>query len=251
MAPEKPWSVESALRLGAWVFVCLCLGTGLGAGVLAALPKAGIVLGGAGKNLALFIIGSLSLQIPALVLVAFFLRQWNTTWTEAFGLNLGSPGRCAARAAGVCALAFPGAMILGKLAGAALLLVGIKPEVQPAVKMLAEGPPGMHVVVYAIGAVLLAPLAEEVLFRGIFYPTLRQFLTPLHAGALASVLFACTHFNLAAFLPLAFLAGLLTWIYERTGNLLTPILAHALFNAINFYFLVWPPEWAKPLLTPS
>ena len=40
--------------------------------------------------------------------------------------------------------------------------------------------------------------------------------------------------NAATFLPLAVLALLLTMLYERTDNLLAPISAHALFNALNF-----------------
>jgi hypothetical protein len=40
--------------------------------------------------------------------------------------------------------------------------------------------------------------------------------------------------NLVTFLPLAVLALVLTALYERTNNLLAPIMAHALFNALNF-----------------
>jgi len=36
------------------------------------------------------------------------------------------------------------------------------------------------------------------------------------------------------FLPLFALAMLLTLLYERTNNLLAPITAHSLFNALNF-----------------
>jgi len=44
----------------------------------------------------------------------------------------------------------------------------------------------------------------------------------------------------AALVPLFVLAVALTWLYERTDNLLAPIAAHSLFNIaglIVFYFL--------------
>jgi len=31
----------------------------------------------------------------------------------------------------------------------------------------------------------------------------------------------------------------LTWLYERTDNMLAPITAHALFNATNLAVLLW------------
>jgi membrane protease YdiL (CAAX protease family) len=40
------------------------------------------------------------------------------------------------------------------------------------------------------------------------------------------------------FVPLAVLALVLTVLYERTNNLLAPITAHVLFNALNFGILL-------------
>jgi len=42
------------------------------------------------------------------------------------------------------------------------------------------------------------------------------------------------HLNAPTFVPLFALALALTWLYERTDNLLAPITAHALFNAANY-----------------
>ena len=35
---------------------------------------------------------------------------------------------------------------------------------------------------------------------------------------------------------------LLVFLYERTGNLLAPILTHSLFNAANYFALVYQSE---------
>ena len=53
-----------------------------------------------------------------------------------------------------------------------------------------------------------------------------------------SLLFAAVHMNLVTFVPLATLAVVLTMLYERTDNLLAPITAHVLFNALNFATLL-------------
>jgi membrane protease YdiL (CAAX protease family) len=49
-----------------------------------------------------------------------------------------------------------------------------------------------------------------------------------------SLLFAAVHTNVVTFVPLVVLALVLTALYERTDNLLAPVAAHVLFNALNF-----------------
>jgi hypothetical protein len=87
-------------------------------------------------------------------------------------------------------------------------------------------------------AVLLAfasGFAEELFFRGALQP---------RAGlVLASLLFGCVHFvPQRAFLPwtgFAVVAGLLFGVlFEWTGNLIAPIVAHTLVNAVNLPLLV-------------
>jgi hypothetical protein len=75
------------------------------------------------------------------------------------------------------------------------------------------------------------------LFRGILYPAIKQAGFPRIALWSTVLLFAAVHLNAVTFLPLAVLALILTALYERTDNLLAPITAHALFNALNFVAL--------------
>ena len=49
-----------------------------------------------------------------------------------------------------------------------------------------------------------------------------------------SVLFALSHANLLSLLPLVALGWVQATLYERTDNLLTPIVSHFVFNTINF-----------------
>ena len=248
MLPDKPWTLDSVLWLGGAVLCCLCLGTALGGGILWSLPKLGFVLGTSEKNLITFTFGSLSLQVPALVLTAAFLKFHHTHWREAFGFGRSSGWRCVAQALALSVVLLPVVMVLASVAADVLARLGLPSERQPAVKMLVEGPLGWRVVVYVMGAAILAPLAEEILFRGILYPALRRAWSPAPAVWVTSLLFACTHFNLMVLLPMTFLAVALTWIYERTSNLLVPILVHAFFNGANLYLLLNPPRWIEPYL---
>ena len=86
-------------------------------------------------------------------------------------------------------------------------------------------------------AIVIAPPAEEAVFRGLIYPTIKRLGYPRLALWGTTLLFAAIHWNLASFLPLVLLALVLTWLYERTGNLLAPMVTHALFNAVNFMAL--------------
>lgn len=85
--------------------------------------------------------------------------------------------------------------------------------------------------------VIVAPVCEELLFRGFFYGVWKRYLGPLGAGFLSCLLFAAFHTNLAAFAGLFVLAVCLNLAYERTGSLLVPIGMHALFNLLNLLVL--------------
>jgi membrane protease YdiL (CAAX protease family) len=87
-------------------------------------------------------------------------------------------------------------------------------------------------------AVVLAPVAEEFIFRGMLFPLARQLAGPKIAWIGVSLLFAVIHFDAAIFLPLFILALVFTWLYEKTGCLAAPVLAHSLFNAANLVLLI-------------
>jgi len=118
--------------------------------------------------------------------------------------------------------------------------VGIRPVTQEAVVALRDVGHGFGLVSFVAITIIVAPFAEELLFRGILYPVIKQAGFPRLALWGSSVAFSGIHLNLAIFLPLLVLALVLVWLYEKTDNLLTPIVAHALFNATNLalFFLL-------------
>ncbi|HUT56978.1 MAG TPA: CPBP family intramembrane glutamic endopeptidase [Phycisphaerae bacterium] len=85
-----------------------------------------------------------------------------------------------------------------------------------------------------VSAVVLAPLAEEVFFRGLLQSTFRKYLRrPWAAILLTSAFFALVHAAYPTSMPAMFaLSVALGYNYERCGRLPAPILIHALFNGV-------------------
>ena len=79
---------------------------------------------------------------------------------------------------------------------------------------------------------LLAPLAEEVAFRGLVYRHLRRSMVPVGATVISAAIFAVMHASLGQSVW-AFLLGIVAaFAYEQTRSVLTPVLIHGLFNAV-------------------
>jgi hypothetical protein len=96
---------------------------------------------------------------------------------------------------------------------------------------LAWGSP-RAVAVTLLGSIVFAPIFEELVFRGLLYGTLRARLGWPLAAVGSALVFALAHGYGVAGLLSVFLSGLLwAWVYERTGSLLAPILAHVVNNA--------------------
>jgi membrane protease YdiL (CAAX protease family) len=95
-----------------------------------------------------------------------------------------------------------------------------------------------------VTAIVIAPVAEEAIFRGVLYPTVKQMGYPRAALFGTSILFALAHASVMAFLPLMFFSMILIWLYEWSDNLLAPIMAHCALNALNYYWIVSAPAAA-------
>ena len=121
----------------------------------------------------------------------------------------------------------------------ALEKLGWPPEDQAAVKLLTDAESWWTTAYLGVFAMVIAPVAEEFIFRGMLFPLVKQLGWPKLAWFGVSFLFALIHLNAPTFVPLFALALALTWLYERTDNLLAPITAHALFNAANYMVLLW------------
>ncbi len=104
-------------------------------------------------------------------------------------------------------------------------------SMQEAVKLLQEAKDPLVVALMAVAAVLVAPVAEEVVFRGYLYPAAKRFCGPAGSILFSSLVFAAAHGNVVALVPLFALAVVLCLLYEFTGSIWACISVHFLFNA--------------------
>jgi membrane protease YdiL (CAAX protease family) len=90
---------------------------------------------------------------------------------------------------------------------------------------------------------LLAGLGEELLFRGLIQEALALRVGPWAALAGGALLFGLMHAMTAAYFVLATAAGAyLGWAYLVSGNLLVPVIAHALYDFAALVYLLRGPR---------
>jgi membrane protease YdiL (CAAX protease family) len=228
MAVERTWEPNGVLRLVVGVAASLCVG-GIVAGALGV---------GEQDRFSQFVISNLTLHGSILFFVHLLLFEHRLSWSQAFGFN--SPGALTGMvlALGVTVLVVPCTWMLGHLSAQAMQWMQIEPVQQEAVTTLQSTVAVFPQIYMAGAAVVLVPFAEELLFRGVLYPALKQLGRPGVAWWGSAILFGAVHFNLMTFVPLTLLGLVLAWLYERTGTLLAPVFAHSLFNLANLLLMV-------------
>lgn len=83
-----------------------------------------------------------------------------------------------------------------------------------------------------LSVVLLAPLAEEWLFRGVLFDGITRAAGPYAAWALTTVLFALYHLDPVHVIAVSFTGGVLGALRLRSGSLLPSTVAHLVNNAL-------------------
>lgn len=233
MLSQKTWRAEAVIQLVAGVFGCVCLGALLMAG----LRQAGVPAFKSPDGFAAVLVSTLSFQGAVCGLMFLFLGLHGVGWREVFGLR--QPGLARALLLGLVVLmaALPIVLALQQLSILALTRLGWHPDDQRAVDLLVNAKSAWMRVYMIFFAVVLAPVGEEFLFRGVLFPFVKQLGWPRLAWVGVNLLFALIHVNLPTLVPLFVLALVLTWLYARTDRLLVPIAAHSLFNAANLVIL--------------
>ena len=97
----------------------------------------------------------------------------------------------------------------------------------------------------AFSFLVLAPISEELLFRGLLYRWAKSIAEAIGkhgafaAALVVSAVFAAAHSNAAAFASLFVVAMFLTALYEKTGSIVAPMLCHCIFNFVNVALILW------------
>jgi membrane protease YdiL (CAAX protease family) len=125
-----------------------------------------------------------------------------------------------------------GAYYAGAIIFSAIVL---KPEQEDIGKELGVCNPGIGIAIWAVVAiVVLAPVCEELFFRGFFYAGLRTRWSLWPSALLSGVVFGLVHAPTGptAAIPLAGLGVGLAWLYNKTDSIWPCMLAHFLNNAL-------------------
>ena len=131
-----------------------------------------------------------------------------------------------------------GIYYVGAIAFSAIV---IQPKQEDIGKDLGVCNPGIGIAIAAILAVVvLAPVAEELFFRGFFFAGLRSRWSLWPSALLSGAIFGLVHAPTGptAAIPLAGLGVGLAWLYNKTGSIWPCMLAHFLNNAIAISVVV-------------
>ena len=172
------------------------------------------------------------------VLVAFAILRGFGRWTPAtIGVRAGDLG--AGLAHGVVGFAAILPVCMAALMVNAVLMHLLKAPVtpHPVLEAILKTPDLWAFAFAGVMAVVIAPLAEEFLYRGILLMTLVRHVGIVPALVVSSAVFAAAHFTAEpqALLPLFCLGMALGYIAYRTRSLVAPIIAHALFNGLMVF----------------
>lgn len=236
MLSDKPWKLEAVLFFFVGILSCVFFGMLATLGLNALFP--GLHL--ADRKFYEFLVGGAGLQVVPLVLAHYFLKQHDVTWGQFLGWHRPHLRGALVRAALVAMLAVPMALELNELSRIVVSAVQSKPaEMQPSMQVLEISYTLGRRILFSFAAIVIAPLTEEILFRGVLYAAIKEGGYPRLALFGTSILFASIHGSWMTLAPLTFFAIVLTLLYERTRSLLVPMVAHASFNAANLlsYFL--------------
>jgi len=182
----------------------------------------------------LLLVGMIAQLIPGLIVIALILAR-GTKLIEFFGLSLRWKNIRYLIIIAPLGVIYTFLFMWGLNAlGYSEWLVqvfGQEVEVQDAIRIYQEADEVIIRVLMAISVVIIAPVIEEIVFRGYIYTVTKRYTARIFSTIISAVLFGVVHNYIPGLVPLAFLAILLTISYEITGSLWAPISIHALFNA--------------------
>lgn len=112
------------------------------------------------------------------------------------------------------------------------------PQKQPVVELFLKEENAAFLLYTSIFASIVGPFIEELFFRGFMYNAFKKTIGIFWATLFTSAVFACLHANIVGFLPILVLGITLTYLYEKTGTLVSSITVHIMHN-LGMVFLVF------------
>jgi membrane protease YdiL (CAAX protease family) len=191
---------------------------------------------------------ALPTELALLGAVAWGVRRTGLSWRQAIGM-----GPLPLGVLWPLALVLAGAVtVFSEIYVIVQHLVPVPPEFEALLRDLLEVEGTADLVFTVAVAVVLAPVLEEALFRGLILHGLARRRGPRSATLWTAAFFAFFHFyNPWQIIPTFFLGLLLGWVVLATRSLWSSIVLHSAFNGLSlsvFALALQPPEASPPLV---
>jgi membrane protease YdiL (CAAX protease family) len=128
-----------------------------------------------------------------------------------------------------------GTLVVYYIAAGLFASLVLKPDQEDIGGELGVGNPSVVIAIAAVVMiVLLAPVAEELFFRGFLFAGLRTRWSLWPAALTSGLIFGLVHAptGITTVVPLAALGIALCWLYDRTGSLWPCVIAHMINNGL-------------------
>src|SRR3954451_11666855 len=215
--------MDDAPRWPLWLPVA-AIGCGVSFGLLVVAVIAGIA--NSTKSPGITVAGTVIVDVSVVAAAVLLAGSVTRPRPWQFGLR-GAPLKFSAQIAVLGALAY----FLFSVLYAAI----VRPDnPQRVVEDLGADTNTFLLVVGALVVIVVAPVCEEVFFRGILFTVLRQRMPLWSAALIDGVLFGFVHGSLVIVPILAVLGVVFCYVYERTGSIFPTIGLHALNNTIAY-----------------
>lgn len=182
----------------------------------------------------------ISPTVSAVAVISVLARLRDRTPEEAFGLASPEPTKDMGRGLLLYIAAYP--VVLGAIVLWTQLFreMGVQVPPQEAARLVLARRPWPELAASVAVAVLVAPLLEEMVFRGFLLPVVARRAGSPAAVLLTALLFGLLHGGFFAG-PVFALGLLLGWVYWRTGRLWVAVGCHSAHNAVSLVtaWLAW------------
>lgn len=168
-------------------------------------------------------------EVVIFCLLIPYLCRRDISGAAALWLNRIDPGRVAALAAGAFLVSYLGGFLIDAVLGVA----DWTPDDDIRQDFDSQGDSPIGYFLYAMVPVTIAPVVEELVFRGLLFTHIRSKLGPVPTIAISGALFGLLHGGPPSYAASIVLSGIVFGLLrERTGGVTVPIAAHLLNNAI-------------------
>lgn len=114
-----------------------------------------------------------------------------------------------------------------------LMIIGNISEVGEEYQEIMEALYSAPLAVQLVSLVVLTPVCEELVFRGLIFRRLREKSTFMVAAVNSAVVFGLMHMNLVQMLYGSLLGMVFAYVYEKYGSVKAPITAHIAANFVS------------------